>query len=998
MINKEENTIADNARVSDLLIQTDETARQNFFLQTFLHHNVPLLLVGPTGVGKSAVTNNFLVKLPKEKYIANIISFSARTSANQTQDIVMSKLDRRRKGVFGPPMGKTCVIFVDDLNMPAKEKYGAQPPIELLRQWIDQGNWYDKKDTSRIELIDVILLAAMGPPGGGRNNITGRITRHLNVITMDTFSDDTMIKIFTSIVDWHFGKGFEAVFNRAGKMIVQATMEIYKQTIANFLPTPSKSHYVFNLRDFSRVIKGILLVPSSVMKEERKLHRLWIHEIYRVFYDRLIDEGDREIFFNLVKTVASDIMKVDMTKLLEHLKQPNEKLSDFHIRSLIFGDYAKAEGEKIYDEITDLEELSKVMEGYLEEYNAISKVPMNLVMFKFAIEHISRVARILKQDNGHALLIGIGGSGRQSSAKLATFMADYELFQIEITKNYGKNEWRDDIKKVFMKSGGEGKQTIFLFSDNQIKEESFVEDINMILNTADIPNLFASDEKAEIIEKMQTAARNENKKIESTTMAMYNFFIERVKANLHVVLAMSPIGDAFRSRLRMFPSLINCCTIDWFMAWPEDALEMVARKFLEEIELDANIKKESITMCKYFHESVRKMSERFLQELDRHNYVTPTSYLELILTFKTLLQQKRNEINLMKNRYTNGLEKLAFASTQVTIMQKKLQELQPQLVKTSEETEKLMIKIEQETVEVEAKKELVAADEAIMNEAAATSQSIKDDCENDLAEATPALEAAVAALNTIKPADITLVKSMKNPPQAVKFVLEAVCVMKGIKAERKPDPANPGKILDDYWGPSQKMLGDMKFLESLITYDKNNIAPPIMKRIREKFIPDPNFEPLSIRSVSTACEGLCRWVRAMDSYDKVFKIVAPKQARLAQAESELAEQMKKLDSKRAELKQYMDKLQGLNDQFETMQQKKKELEDNIHQCEQKLIRAEKLIGGLGGEKDRWTENAKMLGEKYFKITGDVLLSSGAVAYLGPFTVNYRNVIINSFFD
>lgn len=399
-------------------------------------------------------------------------------------------------------------------------------------------------------------------------------------------------------------------------------------------------------------------------------------------------------------------------------------------------------------------------------------------------------------------------------------------------------------------------------------------------------------------------------------MAMYNYFIERVKANLHVVLAMSPIGDSFRNRLRMFPSLINCCTIDWFTAWPEDALEMVARKFLEEIELDAQVKKESISMCKYFHEYIRQLSERYHQELDRYNYVTPTSYLELILTFKTLLYQKRNEISLLKNRYTNGLEKLAFAATQVTAMQKKLQELQPQLVKTSEETEKLMIKIEQETVEVEAKKELVAADEAIMNEAAATSQSIKDDCENDLAEATPALEAAVAALNTIKPNDISLVKSMKNPPQAVKFVLEAVCVMKGIKPERKPDPGT-GKIVDDYWGPSLKMLGDLKFLESLLNYDKNNIPPPIIKRIRERFIQDPNFEPLSIRSVSTACEGLCRWVRAMDSYDKVFKIVAPKQARLAQAESELAEQMKKLESKRAELKQYMDKLEGLNDQFES---------------------------------------------------------------------------------
>ena len=104
--------------------------------------------------------------------------------------------------------------------------------------------------------------------------------------------------------------------------------------------------------------------------------------------------------------------------------------------------------ERVYDEVGNLQELQKRMEYFLEEYNTMSKAPMRLVLFKFAIEHISRVARVLKQDNGHALLVGIGGSGRQSAAKLAAFMSDYDLFQIELTRTYGVAEWRDDIKKV----------------------------------------------------------------------------------------------------------------------------------------------------------------------------------------------------------------------------------------------------------------------------------------------------------------------------------------------------------------------------------------------------------------------------------------------------------------------------------------------------------------------------------------------------------------------
>ncbi|XP_025062794.1 dynein heavy chain 3, axonemal [Alligator sinensis] len=988
-ITKEEQIIPTGAKVSDLIIPTMETARQTFFLKTYVEHNIPLLFVGFTGTGKSAITNSFLLKLPKHQYIPNSINFSARTSANQTQDIIMSKLDRRRKGLFGPPVGKKAIIFVDDLNMPAKEVYGAQPPIELLRQWIDHGHWYDKKDTSRLDIVDVLFVSAMGPPGGGRNDITGRFTRHLNIISISSFDDDILAKIFTSVVDWHFSKGFEPVFLRLGKLLIQATMAIYKMAVENFLPTPSKSHYVFNLRDFSRVIRGVLLCPHTHLQDGDKLIRLWIHEVYRVFYDRLLDNEDRQVFFKMVKETTSNSFKQSVDKVLSHLS-PTGKITDDNIRSLFFGDYLKPDSDaKAYDEITDLKQLTGVMEYYLEEYNNISKAPMSLVMFQFAIEHISRICRVLKQDNGHLLLVGIGGSGRQSATKLATFMNAFELFQIEITKCYATNEWKEDVKRVMLQAGVSDKKVCFLFCDNQIKDEAFVEDINMLLNTGDVPNIFAADEKAEIVEKMQAAARTEGKRIEATPLAMYNFFIEKVKKNLHIVLAMSPIGDAFRNRLRMFPSLINCCTIDWFQTWPTDALEMVANKFLEDVELEDEVRKEVVLMCKYFQESVRELSVSYYNTLRRHNYVTPTSYLELILTFKSLLHSKRQEVNTMRNRYLVGLQKLDFASSQVAEMQKELTALQPELIQTSAETEKMMIQIEKETVEVDAKKELVSADEKEANEAAAVAKAIKDECEGDLAEAMPALEAALAALDTLNPSDISLVKAMQNPPGPVKLVMESICVMKGMKPERKPDPTGSGKMIEDYWGPSRKILGDLKFLESLKTYDKDNIPPVIMKRIRERFIDHPDFQPAVIKNVSSACEGLCKWVRAMEVYDRVAKVVAPKRERLKEAEGLLEIQMQKLNKKRAELKDVVDRLQALNDEFESMNNRKKELENNIEICSQKLVRAEKLISGLGGEKDRWTEAARLLGVRYTDLTGDVLLSSGTVAYLGAFTVDYR---------
>lgn len=274
----------------------------------------------------------------------------------------------------------------------------------------------------------------------------------------------------------------------------------------------------------------------------------------------------------------------------------------------------------------------------------------------------------------------------------------------------------------------------------------------------------------------------------------------------------------------MFPSLINCCTIDWFTSWPIDALERVAENFIKLMNVnrdgtdknentsiddvnsgekeDDDIKDRPLTELEQklvkiilrINSTIVLENENFFLELGRRNYVTPTLYLEMLRSFQTLFYRKYTDITQLRDRYTTGLEKLDYAAEQVAIMQENLYALQPKLKVTSEETEKMMVHIERETAEAERKKEVVGADEAAANDSAAAAQAIKDDCESDLQEAIPALQAALSALDTLKPADITVVKSMKNPPSGVKLVLEAVCVIKGFQPVRKPDASKCEKI------------------------------------------------------------------------------------------------------------------------------------------------------------------------------------------------------------
>nr|XP_024648317.1 dynein heavy chain 1, axonemal isoform X2 [Macaca nemestrina] len=987
-------TMVPDTNYCNIIVPTMDTVQMSHLLDMLLTNKKPVLCIGPTGTGKTLTISDKLLKNLALEYVSHFLTFSARTSANQTQDVIDSKLDKRRKGVFGPPLGRSFIFFIDDLNMPALETYGAQPPIELLRQWMDHGGWYDRKIIGAFKnLVDINFVCAMGPPGGGRNTITPRLMRHFNYLSFAEMDEVSKKRIFSTILgNWMNGllgeKSYREPVPGAPHIahftdpLVEATIMVYATITSQLLPTPAKSHYTFNLRDLSKVFQGMLMADPAKVEDQVQLLRLWYHENCRVFRDRLVNEEDRSWFDQLLK------------RCMEQWEVTFNKVCPF--QPILYGDFMSPGSDvKSYELITSESKMMQVIEEYIEDYNQINTAKLKLVLFMDAMSHICRISRTLRQALGNALLLGVGGSGRSSLTRLASHMAEYECFQIELSKNYGMPEWREDVKKVLLKAGLQNLPITFLFSDTQIKNESFLEDINNVLNSGDIPNLYTVDEQDQIVSTMRPYVQEQG--LQPTKANLMAAYTGRVRSNIHMVLCMSPIGEVFRARLRQFPSLVNCCTIDWFNEWPAEALKSVATMFLNEIpELESSQEEIQglIQVCVYIHQSVSKKCIEYLAELTRHNYVTPKSYLELLHIFSILIGQKKLELKTAKNRMKSGLDKLLRTSEDVAKMQEDLESMHPLLEEAAKDTMLTMEQIKVDTAIAEETRNSVQTEEIKANEKAKKAQAIADDAQKDLDEALPALDAALASLRNLNKNDVTEVRAMQRPPPGVKLVIEAVCIMKGIKPKKVPGE-KPGTKVDDYWEPGKGLLQDPgRFLESLFKFDKDNIGDVVIKAI-QPYIDNEEFQPAAIAKVSKACTSICQWVRAMHKYHFVAKAVEPKRQALREAQDDLGVTQRILDEAKQRLREVEDGIATMQAKYRECITKKEELELKCEQCEQRLGRAGKLINGLSDEKVRWQETVENLQYMLNNISGDVLVAAGFVAYLGPFTGQYRTVLYDS---
>ena len=513
---------------------------------------------------------------------------------------------------------------------------------------------------------------------------------------------------------------------------------------------------------------------------------------------------------------------------------------------------------------------------------------------------------------------------------------------------------------------------MFLFNDTQIKDEGFLEDINNILSSGVVPNLFAKDEIPGIIDSIRKPALLAG--LDETTDVLWNFFIDRVRSNLHVVLAMSPIGDSLRNRCRMYPGLVNCTTIDWFHTWPAEALQEVAMKFLAQVDFnDDSYRIKISTVFAEMHLSVINSSSRMLLELKRYNYVTPTNYLELVKGYRNLLKEKSGELGASASKLANGLAKLEDAREQVETLSQELEIKKVVVAQSQKDCEDLLVQIVSERRLADEQRKQVEADSERIGLEAAECKAISDDAEADLAIAMPALEKAMEEVEKLDKGAISEVKAYTKPPAAVETVLQAVMILFG-----KPTD----------WASAKKVLSESNFLQQIKGYDKDHVSTATNNKVK-KYIDLPTFTPAAVKQVSGAAAALCTWVHAIYIYANVAKEVAPKRLRLKEASEGLAVKQAALKEAQTALAVVIAKLAALQVSYDTSVNEKNQLREEAENLESKLDRADKLVKGLAGEYTRWQTSIGEYNLALIKVTGDSLIAAAFLSYAGPFETSYR---------
>lgn len=963
---------------SSLVIRTNDSVRLGFLVETLVARQRPVLLVGGSGTGKTTILTTFLREVDDDMLSATI-TMNYYTDSAKLQQQLEAGIDKRSGRIFGPPATKKLIYFIDDLNLPYIETYGTQNALALLRQHLDYKTIFDRTDLGfRKEIVDVQYLSAMNPTAGSFV-IDERLQRHYALFACLMPGRDDLKTIYHSILHGHMAHAnFATAVLPLCDHLVTASILLHEEMVVRFLPSATKFVYNWNMRDLSNLVQGLTRAKGAYFATNLALARLWVHEASRVFSDRLIHEADLMKFYDRLRDVGKKMFADVNQALLFDEHSASASTADDAGSVNIFTTFATpvAGGDSLYLPVPSMQALHKGLVEQLDDYNSKYSM-MNLELFENAMEHVTRICRIIGNPGGNAMLIGVGGSGKQSLSRLASHICGFEVRQLSVTSNFRIDDFKDHLADMFKVAGIQGLPLVFLMTDSQIVNERFLVYINDLLSSGWIPDLFPKEDLDGLVGALRGEAKANG--IPDTMDALLEFLRFRIRLNFRVILCFSPVGALFRLRARRFPGLINSTVIDWFHPWPREALVRVAASFLEKFEDlgDTSLQRNLAHHMADVHLSVTAMSKVYFDTQRRYNYVTPKSFLELISFYESLLKQRKEEIQRQISRLDDGLSTLRKTSADVAELQVDLKHTMVKVAEKQASTDHLLEQMGREKAGAEVQQENATKEKLKAEIASAAAAELAAEAEKELSQAKPAMDAAAAAVDCLSKAAITELKSLPKPPAGVDNVTKACLIL--VEKEYK----------NHKWDRAKKMMNNAGgFLDALKVFKGEDIPEADIARI-EPLIADPDFTAEKMAAKSSAAANICSWVVNIYTFNRIYVRVKPLMDSLEASKKKKEEAEEQLARAMGQVAEVQKRLEVLETTLWQATEEKLKVEHLKETCENRLILAGKLVNGLASENERWGIEIEQLKDAGIMVVGNSLLAAAFVSYIGAFDQTVR---------
>eukprot|EP01094_Clydonella_sp_ATCC50884_P027826 TRINITY_DN8164_c0_g1_i2.p1 TRINITY_DN8164_c0_g1~~TRINITY_DN8164_c0_g1_i2.p1 ORF type:complete len:4596 (+),score=2011.83 TRINITY_DN8164_c0_g1_i2:76-13863(+) len=964
----------------DVVIQTVDTIRHVEVLLSWVEEHKPMLLCGPPGSGKTMTLYSTLTQMPD--YDVVNLNFSSATSP----ELLLNTFDhhceykRTPKGVVLRPRqpGKWIVVFCDEINLPEADTYGTQRVITFIRQLTERGGFWRADDHVWVSLERMQFVGACNPPTDpGRVPLTHRFLRHSPLLLVDFPAVPSLHQIYGT-----FCRALVKLcpsLRAYGDPLTHAMVEFYAESQRRFTPD-MYAHYIYSPRELSRWVRALYeaIAPADDM-DVTALVRVWLHEGLRLFQDRLVEESERKWTDEKINEIAQKHFPgMDAEKALA--------------RPVLFSNWLTKEYVCV-----EREELRQHVIARLKVFQE-EELDVKLVVFDEVLDHILRIDRVFRQPQGHALLIGVSGGGKTVLSRFVAWMNGLSIFTIKVNNRYTPKDFDEDLRSVMRRAGCHNEAICFIFDESNVLESSFLERMNTLLASGEVPGLFEGDDYAALMHQCKEAVSREGLMLD-TEDEMYSWFTKQVRRNLHVVFTMNPDSPDFHNRAATSPALYNRCVLDWFGEWSEKALFQVGHEFTRQMELDndeyqppdffpetsytlpatVSHRDAVVSSLVFVHSSIQEANVRLARTQGRQNYVTPRHYLDFISHFVNLTSEKRDELREQQLHLTVGLQKLSETQTQVQEMQESLRKYDVELeAKNKEANAKLkqMVADQQKAEEKKKVSEELQKKLAVQNAEVGEKRKVAYE---KLENVEPMVEDAKAAVKSIKKKHLDYVRALPNPPSKVRLALEAVCVLLGKKAAD--------------WKDIRRIISDSNFVASVVTFNSENISAKQRAVLQKNYLSDPDFNFETINHASSACGPLVKWVIAQLSYSEILNSVQPLRNEVAQLEAKLQELQDTQDGLVKTISELEESIQLYKDEYAVLISETQSIKTERETVKVKVERSVSLLRNLSSEQERWSSESDTFQQHMSTVIGDALVSGSFLAYAGFFDQQYRESLL-----